>query len=376
MLKSYIVFVLGVLRWKREFADAALAIRAYIHPILEFSDDGFLSKPIQPETLYTVRIIRTSEGSFTWMNSLKRCYEHASDALTSHLHKYRCKIPSIGKKIRVDISAPLLQKKSTADGPLNHAPTYKNDEWKLEDNVIEKILSGVNTIGWRLDGKSLLEWNQTKELNLNKISEINAQVFLKRNRGLHALRWTEAGGFRLFDRRPRFQRPDGGPVLESQLVANVIFEGVHNENQDIRVDFDKDATRIPQQFYDRIKEILLEYEFLEKNVTIHGQFKGPCTKVSKIPGIQTTDASPKVAPRYLPSIEMIFPNAKNILLRPEYYIARNGDLCTFLLEKSKDDTWVLGAQFLRANSITVHNTDAGIAYYFDYPDQIQGTSFA
>lgn len=302
---------------------------------------------------YTVKLDLSCNSESMWSNLLnwyfKDALDHCSQYVAYLRHiaaEFSCgKKPSLQKESVDVLSIPLLNLKSSGS----------NDERDMVQLIPGTIEGKPYTTGWIMKGKLLDKWIQNKWIfYCDNRWFISDQTYISENKGTYLIKWTEPGLYHIY--LGNHDAKLGWPHLpKGDLTATVLFFGDSIKGQQIRINVDVHAISIPNSYYESMKKKLPENNSWK--IDGYGQFTEPCTDIS-FPKSMLRSGQTSLA------FKIKFSNNETIELSAMHYIYKEKDMCSLLIDKSDDETWVLGTAIVNAKSILIENTGEDLIYRF------------
>ncbi|KAL0586448.1 hypothetical protein ABG067_003835 [Albugo candida] len=322
-MKTYAIPGLGSLLMHHQLVATLGGLLVRIDPELSFSNDMEFMHSVHDNVMYTLSVeIPCSVLDLTHdfvQDGLKDAWKSFASLVDRFWPEPSEPRNQTYSSMQKDLSVPLLQAQK--------APT-----------PIQKTIDGNEyTIHWRLEGTDLKEWIKSKLLYVIKEAlYISVQTYLTQNQGLYHLTWTKSEGYQINYGQVIVSQDTGVRFLGSYLTAKVLIFGKEHEDQDIRIDFDVQAIKIPGSIYKVMENKLRAMKFTpSKNEGKCGRSQGDCHAI-----FSDTNMSPHQ--KHELDIKINFSMKTFIDLKALYYIKRKRDTCTIFIEKSEDETWVLG----------------------------------
>nr|CCA17698.1 AlNc14C39G3352 [Albugo laibachii Nc14]CCA18344.1 AlNc14C49G3877 [Albugo laibachii Nc14] len=361
LLETYTA--LGILAARQHFMDAGAeyvrllpslrleskrghqgGLEVKITPALEVPRSGFKIESINLDNLYTVQLVIRDEESEGFMSSVESCFHDTVNGLTSLAYKYGCSPlelmsghhPELANQNMDGMSVSLLRNSGATQDRFEDDATKSTKHNEVEDSLEETLESGTYITGWRLSGDILTKWIKEKVLTISKTSTMKSSAFLEKAKGVYSFTW----GF--YEEIP----------VDGDVEAHVQYLGQPSTSRphQIRFDFDVEELQMPSSYYKRIERILQTTRFLKRKRREDDPVKGRCDDFS-------------IYERAL-NMEMEFTSLISIELLAKRYVKQDSIVCTFFIDESPDNNWILGASILGIRTVILDARGGVLQFHF------------
>ncbi|KAL0586445.1 hypothetical protein ABG067_003832 [Albugo candida] len=245
-MKAYALLGIGLFLMHHQLVASSRGLLVLIDPELRFSDDTKFSDSVHDNVMYTLSVetpCSTQDSTHAVEQDLLKDAWTAAKSVVNRYWSYPCNsISQTYPSMSNNFSVPLLQ----------------------DPTPIPTTIGGnVYTIGWRLAGTSLKYWINSKMLYADKGKlYTSVQTYLTQNQGLYFLTWTKTENYRINYGHEKVSEASGVCLLKGYFKANVHLFGETHTDQEIRIDFDVEAIKIPGSIF-RVMENQLQSMTLE-----------------------------------------------------------------------------------------------------------------
>lgn len=254
-------------------------------------------------------------------------------------------------------SKSLLQNSYLSDEQSKQVSKDMNAMWALS-SYSEAVMVGSHsyTARWIMDGRSLRKWIQSELLYASRSKTMmNGPAYVNKYQGVYTHKWTAEEGY-VINLGPPEILVDLVEIRQDDFLG-VISAG-KMEPKKVRIDFDIDVIKLPLSYYAPVQSTLKMYGF---ETVAYGngrsQIRGKC---SNLEFLQSYSQSLTIT-----SVQLFELTRGNQLFRidPTAYTIMGEDFCTIQIEKSEDETLILGTPLLRAVTVVVKNRGDELIYF-------------